>query len=71
MFGGNKKLKIYGNLSCASGKRMKKENRVFFKNETEAFQNGYRPCGLCMQKLYLQWKHGKNQVESKPLPNEF
>lgn len=27
---GNRRLKIYGTLSCASGKRMKKENRVFF-----------------------------------------
>lgn len=29
-FGGNRKLKIYGLLKCKSGKRMKKENRVFF-----------------------------------------
>jgi hypothetical protein len=28
--GGNRKLKIYGTLKCASGKRMKRENRVFF-----------------------------------------
>jgi len=28
-FGGNRKLKIYGVLQCSSGKRMKKENRVF------------------------------------------
>jgi len=29
-FGGNTKLKIYGTLNCSSGKRMKKQNRVFF-----------------------------------------
>jgi hypothetical protein len=29
-FGGNEKLKIYGTLYCKSGKRMKRENRVFF-----------------------------------------
>ncbi|HET9433524.1 MAG TPA: metal-binding protein [Chitinophagaceae bacterium] len=29
-FAGNKKLRIYGTLNCISGKRMKKENRIFF-----------------------------------------
>jgi len=46
-FGGNKKLKIYGTLQCSSGKRMKRENRVFFFSEQEALQNGFRPCGHC------------------------
>lgn len=50
-FGGNKKLKIFGLLSCTSGKRMKKENRVFFENEKEAVISGYRPCGACLRKL--------------------
>ena len=53
---GNKKLKIYGTLHCSSGKRMKKENRVFFKSEEEAIQQGYRPCGHCMRKEYKKWK---------------
>jgi len=51
-FGGNRKLKIYGSLLCASGKRMHKENRVFFVTEKEALQNGYRPCGNCMKNKY-------------------
>jgi methylphosphotriester-DNA--protein-cysteine methyltransferase len=55
-FAGNKKLKIYGALSCSSGKRMKKENRVFFSSEQEALNNGYRPCGHCMIKQYKIWK---------------
>ena len=56
-FGGNKKLKIYGLLSCRSGKRMKKENRIFFADEKEALQNNYRPCGHCMKKeAYKKWK---------------
>ncbi|REC61549.1 metal-binding protein [Chryseobacterium pennae] len=55
--GGNKKLKIYGLLSCASGKRMKRENRIFFTNEEEALQNGFRPCGHCMKEKYQQWKY--------------
>lgn len=55
-FGGNKTLKIYGTLHCTSGKRMKKENRVFFINEEEALQNNYRPCGHCMREAYKKWK---------------
>ena len=54
--GGNARLKIYGQLRCASGRRMKRENRVFFKNETEAQKYGYRPCGHCMTGAYRQWK---------------
>jgi hypothetical protein len=53
---GNSKLKIYGKLNCYSGKRMKTENRVFFKSEAEAKINGYRPCGHCMREEYLLWK---------------
>jgi methylphosphotriester-DNA--protein-cysteine methyltransferase len=57
-FGGNKKLKIYGTLQCSSGKRMKRENRVFFSTEDDASQNGYRPCGHCMKQAYQKWKNG-------------
>lgn len=46
---GNARLKIYGKLSCWSGKRMKKENRVFFKTEAEAIKFGFRRCGHCMK----------------------
>jgi methylphosphotriester-DNA--protein-cysteine methyltransferase len=56
--GGNRKLKIYGTLRCASGKRMKRENRVFFSSEEEAKQNGFRPCGHCMKTDYQNWKNG-------------
>jgi methylphosphotriester-DNA--protein-cysteine methyltransferase len=54
--GGYKKTKVYGTLSCKSGKRMKAENRVFFKDEQEALQAGYRPCGHCMSEKFKQWK---------------
>jgi len=50
LFGGNRKLKIYGKLGCGSGKRMKRENRVFFMDEEEALDAGYRPCGNCMRR---------------------
>ncbi|HTE02306.1 MAG TPA: Ada metal-binding domain-containing protein [Mucilaginibacter sp.] len=56
---GNRKLKIYGTLNCTSGKRMKTDNRVFFKSEAEALSLGYRPCGHCMQGAYLKWKTTK------------
>ena len=54
--GGYKKGKIYGTLSCGSGKRMKTENRVFFADEQEAVAAGYRPCGNCMPQQYQLWK---------------
>ena len=46
---GNSKLKIFGLLNCRSGKRMKKQNRVFFESEAEAILMGFRPCGNCMR----------------------
>ncbi|MFV5264636.1 Ada metal-binding domain-containing protein [Acinetobacter courvalinii] len=56
VFAGNAQLKIYGRLTCASGKRMLKNNRVFFLNEDEAIAQGYRPCGHCMRQAYKKWK---------------
>jgi hypothetical protein len=53
---GNVKLKIYDTLSCKSGKRMKKQNHVFFVSQEEALSNGYRPCGHCMKDNYKKWK---------------
>ena len=58
LFGGNLNLKIYGSLRCRSGKRMKRKNRVFFKDEVEALARGYRPCGHCMKQAYMDWKNG-------------
>ncbi len=57
LFGGNKKLKIYGTLQCTSGKRMKRENRIFFASKNEAKQNNFRPCGHCMKEQYQKWKN--------------
>jgi len=53
--GGNSRLKIYGALDCGSGKRMTRENRVFFEDENEARDAGYRPCGNCMKEAYQAW----------------
>lgn len=57
--GGNANLKIYGLLSCKSGKRLKAKNQVFFKDEQEALKLGYRPCGHCMRAKYKTWKAGQ------------
>ncbi len=56
-FAGNSKLKIYGTLNCTSGKRMKKENRVFFQSEEEAIKQGFRPCGQCIRSTYKTWQN--------------
>jgi len=61
-FGGNRKLKIYGTISCSSGKRMNRENRVFFCSEEEATKNGFRPCGHCMKEKYQKWKRTRVQL---------
>mgnify|MGYP003574974528 CR=1 FL=1 len=61
-FGGNKKLKIYGHLHCASGKRLLRENRVFFLSDKEAKNNNYRPCGHCMRQEYILWKQNNGSV---------
>ncbi len=53
--GGYQKARIYGLLSCKSGKRIKTENRVFFKDEAEALAAGYRPCGHCLPQKYKRW----------------
>jgi methylphosphotriester-DNA--protein-cysteine methyltransferase len=60
--GGYCKNKIYGTLTCASGKRMKTENRVFFTNEQEAIAAGYRPCGNCVPVQYKQWKQTNGTI---------
>lgn len=46
-YAGWKKGKIFGRLDCASGMRMKKENRVFFHTWEDALAEGYRPCKKC------------------------
>ncbi|MCX8489865.1 MAG: metal-binding protein [Cyclobacteriaceae bacterium] len=68
---GNSRLKIYGTLSCLSGKRMKRINRVFFRSQKEATEHGYRPCGHCLKIDYATWKKSKKQVESDSSKHQF
>jgi methylphosphotriester-DNA--protein-cysteine methyltransferase len=65
VLGGNKSLKIYGSLSCSSGKRMKPVNRVFFGSEEEALQEGYRPCGHCLRKKYKAWEEHQLKLRQR------
>ncbi|HEU5292636.1 MAG TPA: Ada metal-binding domain-containing protein [Cyclobacteriaceae bacterium] len=67
--GGNVKLKIYGRLNCSSGKRMKRDNRVFFSSEKEAITEGYRPCGHCLRGKYLKWTERTRSPAIVPGPH--
>ncbi len=55
-FAGNIPLKIYGKLNCKSGKRMKKQNRIFFQSQKEATGQGFRPCAHCLNGEYRKYK---------------
>ena len=55
-YGGNRRLRIYVRLDCASGKRMKRAPRVFFGDESEAREAGLRPYGHCLRDDYARWK---------------
>ena len=62
--GGNKRLKIYGELDCPSANRWIEKgyyvnDRVFFLSEDIAIKAGYRPCAVCMRKEYEVWKSNK------------
>jgi len=41
---------------------MKVENRVFFKDEQEALELGYRPCGHCVPEEYKLRKAKKTSA---------
>ena len=60
LFGGNRRLKIYGRLDCPSAVRALARGyaarRVFFADEATAIAAGYRPCAVCMPAEYRRWK---------------
>lgn len=47
LYAGITTQKIFGRLTCGSGKRAKKENRIFFHTWEDAVEAGYRPCKVC------------------------
>jgi methylphosphotriester-DNA--protein-cysteine methyltransferase len=62
-YAGNIPAKIFGTLTCSSGKRMKKENRTFFVDRNEAIREGFRPCGKCLRQEYKIWKERTTAVD--------
>lgn len=60
-FGGHRKDKIYGTLTCAGAARwiakgFYVKQRVFFADEQTAIAAGYRPCARCLKEKYDEWK---------------
>ena len=47
LYAGITTQKIFGRLTCGSGKRAKKENRIFFHTWEDALEAGFRPCKNC------------------------
>ena len=66
--GGYDHLRIYGRLDCASGKRMLRQRRVFFRDQAEALAAGYRPCGNCLRADYRAWRAATGVPETSPGP---
>jgi hypothetical protein len=60
--------RIYGLLSCPSGRRMRRDNRVFFADGAEALALGFRPCGRCLPRAYAAWK-ATTQADMAGLPS--
>ncbi|MCK1339795.1 metal-binding protein [Bradyrhizobium sp. 38] len=64
-FGGNGRMKVYGQLNCSSAMRAVaagttyQKHRVFFADEATAIAAGYRPCGNCMRSQYKAWRATK------------
>jgi methylphosphotriester-DNA--protein-cysteine methyltransferase len=58
--GGNRRLRIYGRLDCASAIRALprgySRRRVFFLDEAAAIAAGYRPCGRCLPAQFRAWR---------------
>jgi len=77
LFGGNRRMKIYGRLDCPSALRAIKRGptyaryRVFFADEASAIAAGFRPCGVCMRAAYEKWKAAKqkNNLRHDQTPN--
>ena len=46
---GNRRSKRFHTYSCENGKKMNPQNRVWLKNQWEAFRQGYAPAKGCVQ----------------------
>jgi methylphosphotriester-DNA--protein-cysteine methyltransferase len=50
--------RVFGRLTCSSGKRALKKNRVFFASYQDAIAAGYRPCLTCNPQPEDQYRRG-------------
>lgn len=71
-FGGNSKLKIYGQLDCGTALAAIRRfgisstsKRVFFADEKTALAAGYRPCGNCLRKKYREYMQNPDAYRAK------
>lgn len=72
LFGGNRKLKIYGRLDCPSALSAIRrypgsyeKSRVFFADERTALAAGYRPCGNCLREKYAEYQENPEKYRAK------
>lgn len=72
IYGGNRKLKIYGRLDCPSAlstiRRFPgsyEKSRVFFADEQTALAAGYRPCGNCLRAKYREYMDNPQKYREK------
>lgn len=70
--GGNSKAKIYGRLDCPMALSTIKRypasyeaTRVFFADEKAALAAGYRPCGSCLHKKYVEYMENPEKYRAK------
>lgn len=59
MYAGITTMKIFGRLTCKSGMRAKKENRIFFHFWEDAVEAGFRPCKNCKPEKFARADCGK------------
>ena len=72
IYGGNRKLKIYGRLDCPTAlstiRRFPgtyEKSRVFFADEKTALAAGYRPCGNCLRAKYREYMDNPQKYREK------
>jgi len=70
-YAGHRGLKIFGRLDCHSGKRMKRENRVFFHTMEDAIIQGYRPCKNCRPMNEEDFVNCRNLISDRNLESFY
>lgn len=68
--GGHRGTRIYGRLDCPAALRAIAQGgyvsqRVFFRDESHARAEGYRPCAACLPQKYRAWKKERKEPRLK------